>query len=183
MAVAREWLGEAATSGPVLLFGYSLGRAQQLQRLCAEAALERVFVTDAIARLNRVVEQYVSCRFDAPTYDADVALGPGDAVVLPSQTKSLAFVDAMVEETGALTAGFSGWAVDSSFRYANDFDRTFVLSDHCDYPELLDLVAAVDPGRVYTHHGAARTLAATLTADLGYPATALVRNQTSLAEF
>jgi putative mRNA 3-end processing factor len=180
-AEITDWL--AGTDAPVLLFGYALGRAGKLQRLAERAGRERVLVSDAIARLNRVVEAHLDVTFPDEPYEAGIELGPGDAVVLPSGTSNLGWVDALAERTGAAKAGFSGWAVDDSFRYANGYDATFPLSDHCDFRELEALVEAVDPAVVYTQHGAADAFAAHCTRELGYEAYALKRDQATLGEF
>lgn len=181
--VAEEivsWLAE--TPEPVLLFGYSLGRAQKLQLFAELAMRERVFTTAAIRRVNEVVAAHLDVSFAVRPYARDVELGPGDALVLPSNLARSDWVERLVAETGALKAGFSGWALDDSFRFRGGYDATFPLSDHCDFAELCDLVEAVDPDRVYTHHGSTDALAAHLTR-IGYEATALRRNQAALDEF
>jgi putative mRNA 3-end processing factor len=177
----REWLNDTLDR-PVLLFGYALGRAQELQWLVGQSDRDRLFVTDAIADLNAPIEAALDVSFDAVRYDRDAELAPGDALVLPTQTSGLAFVDRLQTDTGALKAGFSGWAVEESFRYRGGYDETFALSDHCGYDELLALVDAVAPDRVYTQHGSASALASTLVGE-GYDAQALVENQTSLGDF
>ena len=178
----REWLRE--TLGEVvLLFGYSLGRAQKLQRLAVEAGRDRVFVTDAIAGINDVVAAHRDVSFPVQRYESAVTPEPGDAVVLPMQTNRLSFVDRLVEETGGLKAGFSGWAVDRSFEYRGEYDVTFPLSDHCDFAELERVVEAVDPERVFTHHGANEAFARHVQAAFDVRSRALKRDQRTLAEF
>jgi len=176
-----DWF-EATGDRPVLCMGYSLGRAQEIQ-LLARRAGRRVLVSDAIADLNAVIEAHLDVDFGATRHDADTDLEAGDVLVLPTQTNHLDFVDAIRERTGALKAGFSGWAVDSGFRYQGDYDETFVLSDHCDHSELLDVVRAVDPEQVYVQHGSADAFASSLTRTTDYPAQSLQPNQTSLGEF
>lgn len=175
------WL-EETRDRPVILFGYSLGRAQELQLLATRAGRHRLLVSSAIARINSVIEDALNVDFGAQEYASSDALEPGDVLVLPSQTAQLAFVDRLCAESDAIKAGFSGWAVDEGFRYRGDFDTTFVLSDHCDFSELIAVVEAVDPERVYTQHGFADEFASHLTT-LGYDARALRENQTSLDEF
>jgi putative mRNA 3-end processing factor len=179
-AEIRTWLEE--TAEPVLLLGYALGRAQKLQLLADEAGRERVLATDAVRAVNETIEAHRDVSFDAEPYDGDVQLRSGDAVVLPMTSGRIEWVDRLADEAGARKAGFSGWAVDSSFRFRGDYDATFPLSDHCDFEELLALVDAVDPEQVYTQHGAAAPLATHLT-DAGYDATALRQNQRSLGDF
>jgi putative mRNA 3-end processing factor len=176
----RTWLAE--TTAPVLLLGYALGRAQKLQLFAEAADRDRVLTTDAVHRVNEAIEAHRGVRFGAEQYGSETELTAGDALVLPMTSGRIDWVDRLADETGAVKAGFSGWAADASFRFRGDYDVTFPLSDHCDFEELLSLVAAVDPERVYTQHGAAASLAARLT-DAGYDATALRQNQTSLGEF
>jgi putative mRNA 3-end processing factor len=176
----RAWVAD--TDAPVLVFAYSLGRAQEVQLLLDETD-RTVHVTDAIAALNDPIADAYDIDFGARGYDHEDSLGSGDALVLPAQTNRLAFVDQLVAETGAQKVALSGWAVDSSFRFAGDYDATFPLSDHCDFEELLAVVEAVDPERVYTCHGSVDTFAAEIRSRLGYETRALKRNQTALDEF
>lgn len=184
-AVEREiegWLRETSDS-PVLLMGYALGRAQELLRLADRADRSRLFVTPAIESLNRAIEAQTGMEFRATRYDEDLTLGPGDALVLPAQTNSLAFVEELRNGSDAVKAGFSGWAVNDSYRFARDLDVAFPLSDHCDFEELLEIVEAVDPDRVYTVHGFVDDLATEIRSRLGIEATALKANQASLGDF
>jgi putative mRNA 3-end processing factor len=175
-----EWLDDTLDR-PVVLFGYALGRAQELQQLLARSDRSRVLVTDAIARLNGVIAEHTGASFDVERREG-AEPGPGEALVLPSGLNNTAWVQRLVESAGALTAGFSGWAVDRSFRFRGGYDEAFVLSDHCDFTELVGVVEAVDPERVYTQHGFADELARELTTR-GYDARALKRDQSTLGEF
>jgi len=178
----HDWLADNADR-PVIVFGYSLGRAQEVQLLLAESDRERVFVTEAIEKLNDPIAAALDLSFPVERYTRETTLGAGDALVLPSQTNRLSFVESIVAETGALQAALSGWAVDSSFKYAGGYDRTFPLSDHCDFEELLWVVEQVDPEVVYTTHGSTDTLATEIRSRLGYEAHSLKQNQTSLSDF
>lgn len=177
-----HWL-DGTMDRPVVLFGYALGRAQKLQRLVARSERDRLLVTEAIGRLNEAIESHIDVTFGAEPFDDAVTLGPGDALVLPMTSARLGWIESLVERSGAVTAGFSGWAVDDSFVYRRGLDRGFPLSDHCDYEELLALVAAVDPETVYTHHGFADEFATTIAAELDVEAVSLKRNQATLTDF
>jgi putative mRNA 3-end processing factor len=175
----QDWLTD--TDDPVVLFGYALGRAQKLQLLAAKTR-ERVFTTDAVLRVNKPIAAHRDVAFDVERYDDAVTLGMGDALVLPMTTARIDWIDSLVDAAGALKTGFSGWAVDRSFKFRGDYDVTFPLSDHCDFQELTTLIESVDPEKVYTQHGSADALASHLT-ERGYDATALRQHQTSLSEF
>ena len=177
-----DWLDDTHET-PVILFGYTLGRAQELELLVHRSERERLFVTEATERLNDVVGNAHDIDFAAERYEQDVTIGAGDTLVLPAQTNKLSFVDHIVENTGAAKAGFSGWAIENSFKYRGDYDETFVLSDHSDFSELITTVEALNPERVYTQHGFADAFATYLESELdikavlsgkdfvGYPST------------
>ena len=177
-----DWLNDSYER-PVVLFGYTLGRAQELELLVGRSDRERLFVTEAIESPNRIVADARGVRFGAERYGRDVTVGPGDALVLPAQATGLPFVDRIVEDTGAVKAGFSGWAVDESFEYRGGYDETFVLSDHCDFSELTATVETLDPEVVYTQHGFSDEFATYVDAELDVDARSLKRNQTSLDQF
>jgi putative mRNA 3-end processing factor len=149
--------------------------------------------------VNEVIEAHRDVTFPATPYaggagretrtgggegadEERATLEPGTALVAPAQASRANWVDAVVDRTGARKLGFSGWAVDSSFRFRGGYDEAYVLSDHADFDELVGIVEAVDPDRVYTTHGAADVLARHLT-QRGWDARSLKRNQSSLAEF
>ena len=180
-AEITDWLVETSDRA-VLLFGYSLGRAQKLQLLAREAGRSRILVSKAIWRVNRVIEDFLDVDFDAERSGPETDLEAGDVIVLPTGTNNLAFVDSIVAETDALKAGFSGWAIEEAFRYRGDYDATFTLSDHCDFSELVEVLETVDPEIVYTHHGFADEFATHCTG-LGYETRTLKRNQTALGDF
>lgn len=177
-----DWLTETMDV-PVALYGYSLGRAQKLQQLAANAARDRIFVTTDIARINRRLSAHLDVEFQSRVIEDEVDLEPGDALVLPPRSRRDSRLQALLAGTDAKRAGFSGWAVDSFFRFRGGYDATFPLSDHCDYTELVGVVEAVDPEVVYTHHGFAEKFAAELTRNHGYRAVALRRNQATLTEY
>jgi putative mRNA 3-end processing factor len=154
-------------------------------------------VPEGVAAVNEPIEAALGVDFGAELFDPTTAdcsdgssnreaavstLEPGDALVAPSNVLSQQRVQRIVDETGAITAGFSGWAAGPSFRYRGGYDATFPLSDHCDFEELLALVEEVDPDAVYTQHGFTDDLAEALV-DRGFRARSLKRNQATLADF
>ena len=51
------------------------------------------------------------------------------------------------------TAILSGWALDKNATHRFGVDAAFPLSDHADFPGLLDAVHRVSPRRIVTIHG------------------------------
>ena len=173
---------------PLFLFGYSLGRAQKLQWLAREATARggdrEILVSDSIRDVNRAIETATDGDLAFPGQPYDSLRGLEDElVVLPSNQARADWVESTVEREDALKAGFSGWAVDDSFRYRGNYDVAFPLTDHCDFDELLETVEAIDPDAVYTHHGFDEAFAETLATERGYRARPLKRDQRTLGEF
>lgn len=177
-----DWLSETL-GDPVVMFGYSLGRAQGLQQLAARSDRQRIYVSETIAQLSDVIESHLGVELPGTIYDGETDIGPEDVLILPSQAKRRASVQSLLANDEVITAACSGWAVDESYRYRTGVDVTFPLSDHCDYGELLTLVEAIDPDRVYTQHGFATELARGIQSELGIEAQALKRNQHTLGEY
>ena len=74
----------------------------------------------------------------------------------------------------------TGWAMEPGCRYRYRADAAFPLSDHADFPDLIELVKRVGPKRVFTVHGFAAEFATTLR-DMGIEAWALGKeNQLTL---
>ncbi len=181
-AAISDWLCNN-DDRPLFLFGYSLGRSQKLQWLAGEATSGReILVSESIRDVNRAIEAATDLQFPGERYDSLRRL-TDEIVVLPSNQARADWVETAVEREDGLKAGFSGWAVDDSFRYRGGYDVTFPLTDHCDFDELLETVRAIDPEIVYTTHGFDEAFADVLATEHGYRAQPLKRNQTTLEEF
>jgi putative mRNA 3-end processing factor len=70
----------------------------------------------------------------------------------------------------------SGWALDGTAHHRSGADVAFPLSDHADYPGLLQYVKATGASEVITHHGFAVEFAEALRAE-GLDARALGTRQ------
>ena len=146
----------AANAVPVL-FGYSLGKAQEILASLAGAELP-VMLHPEILRLTQLCEK-LGLTF--PAYrDFDALAAPGHVVIAPPQVNK-AWLERLAPRR---TAMITGWAVDSSTKYRTGCDAAFPLSDHADFPELLEFVERVQPRRVITVHGFAAEFAQTLRA-------------------
>lgn len=155
VAFCRDAL--AANTLPVLL-GYSLGRSQEILHHLADARLP-IMLHPRVEAVTRAYEK-LGCRFPAYTSLAPM-LAPGHVIIAPQQAlKSDLFASLHPRRTAVLT----GWAMDEGSRFRTGADAAFPLSDHADYPELLDFVERVNPRRVFTVHGFATEFAATLRA-------------------
>jgi Cft2 family RNA processing exonuclease len=151
----RRTLEEGAV--PVL-FGYSLGKSQEVLSSLAEARLP-VMLHPQIVKMTAV---YEAMGIAFPSYSAftltEVA---GHVVICPPQARNSAWLKKIEPRR---TAIITGWAVDSSAIYRYGCDAAFALSDHADFADLLRFVEIVQPKRVFTVHGYVREFAQTLRA-------------------
>ncbi len=144
LTFVRETL--AAGGVPVLL-GYALGKAQEILAALAGADVP-VMLHDHVARLAAVYEE---CRPPVTAWKPFVAAeAAGHALIFPPPA---ARHEALRGVPGVRAAMLSGWALTSGAKHRFQVDEVFPLSDHADYPELLECVERVKPRVVYTVHG------------------------------
>jgi len=147
----------AARAVPVL-FGYSLGKAQEILASLGESGLP-VMLHSEVFRLTRLCERL---GVTLPAYrEFELKEMAGHVVIAPPQSGKSSW---FTKITPRRTAMVTGWAVEPSARYRFGTDAAFALSDHADYDDLLAFVDRVQPQKVFTVHGFAAEFAATLRA-------------------
>jgi Cft2 family RNA processing exonuclease len=152
-----------------VLLGYSLGRCQELLRGLAGTGLPLV-VHDAAHKLTKV---FTELGWEFPLHESMDRADLSGKVVLcpPNATKPV-----LARIAGAVRmAVITGWAVDNSCRFRHRADAAFALSDHADFPELIEFVRQIEPKKIFTVHGFAADFAQTLR-ELGFDAHALSEN-------
>ncbi|HVW21617.1 MAG TPA: ATP-dependent DNA ligase [Opitutaceae bacterium] len=149
----RDALGDGEL--PVL-FGYSLGKSQELLSRLAAAELP-LMLHPQTARMTRVYEE---AGFAFPPYrEFAAAECAGHVLICPPQAAGSDFVRRLPRRR---TAAITGWAMDPAAVYRYQCDAAFPLSDHADFPDLLRFAEAVAPRRILTLHGFAVDFARTL---------------------
>jgi Cft2 family RNA processing exonuclease len=149
-----------------VLFSYSLGKSQELLSGLARAGLN-VLVHEEIHRLTLIYESFGRTFPPYNKYDGQPLKG---CVLICPPTSNLASTVRALE--GVRTAVVTGWALDQGCRFRSRTHAAFPLSDHADYPDLVEFVRQVAPKTVYTLHGFAADFAWRLR-ELGYDARAL----------
>lgn len=163
----REALDNDETA---VLYGYSLGKSQEILCALGEAGLP-IVLHGTVFNMTRIYEQFGHCFPPYEKYEAGKA--QGKVVLCPPSVSG----SAMLRNLGKTRcAVLTGWAVDPGCKYRYRCEAAFPLSDHADYPDLIDFVKQVQPGRVHTLHGFAGDFAATLRG-LGYQAAALSEDE------
>ena len=156
----REALDNDET--PVLL-GYSLGKSQELLCGLGDAGLP-IMLHGTVHKLTKIYEQFGQCFPPYEKYDAESARGK--VLLAPPSVAG----SAMLRNLGRTrVAVLTGWAVDPNCRFRYQAHAAFPLSDHADFPDLVEFVKEVKPKKVFTLHGFAAEFAQTLR-DLGFDA-------------
>lgn len=174
------WRACAARGRTALLFCYALGKSQrilaELSRLIGDAPAD-----DAPVYVHGAIEPIVALYRSAgvamlPTQlvrDVDDARKLRGALVLaPPSASGTPWMKRFSAAETALASGFMRVRGD---RRRRGHDRGFVLSDHADWPALLDTVAESGAKRVLVTHGHSEVLARFLR-ERGLDATPIVTN-------
>lgn len=139
-----------------VLFGYSLGKSQELLSSLAGANLP-VMLHRQAARLTHVYEE---CGLTFPAHrEFDAAEVGGHVVIAPPHAPGSTFLKSIPRPR---TAIITGWALDPGATFRYQCDEAFPLSDHADFTDLLRFVERVNPKKVLTLHGFAEDFARTL---------------------
>jgi len=156
----HAWWRECAEAGrPAVLFCYALGKAQRvLSELTAHELPGRIWLHGAMLPLTRCYREQgiplpetftVSEAGPKEDYGRDLVLAPPSAAGSP-----------WMKRFRRHSTGFvSGWMRIRGNRRRRGYDRGFVLSDHADWPGLVDTAADMRARRVITIHGDGAALA------------------------
>jgi len=152
----NELISELYGKGvPVILMGYTLGKAQTITQLFGHWG--PLFFHDSVKEMNLLHQ-----KFGVPLSDG---IGHSEAekngllekkpwvMVAPMVSSKNKFVQEMKSKYGAVTIGFSGWAQSKKFSFGRRTDYSIPMSDHCDFNELVDMVIKSEAEQVYTIHG------------------------------
>lgn len=141
-----------------VLFGYSLGKSQEILAGLAAAELPIALHPQTL----KITRLYEAMGVTFPPHAAcDPAQTRGHVVLCPPQSVQSAWIRNIQPRR---TAIITGWAVDPGAVYRYRCDAAFPLSDHADYPDLIRFVETVQPRLVYTVHGFTREFARDLRA-------------------
>jgi putative mRNA 3-end processing factor len=160
---------------PVLLMGYPVGKAQLLAALFGH--WDPIFVHDSIDKMNSVYMELGINLKDMATHSIAekkglLAKNKPWLMIAPLNAARSNFVKLMKQRYGAVTIGFSGWAINRRYKFMMDLDYTMPMSDHCDFPELVKVVRTCNPKKIYTFHGFSSEFAASLR-KIGFDAESL----------
>jgi putative mRNA 3-end processing factor len=145
------WQANANAGIASMIFAYSLGKAQRLLS-GLNPSIGPIFCHGAVERMN---ERYREAGVSLPetTYTgktADRRAWAGAIIIAPTSAQGSAWL----RRFGDLSTAFvSGWMQIRGARRRRAVDRGFALSDHADWPELLNVISSSGAERVLVTHG------------------------------
>ncbi|WP_428418465.1 ligase-associated DNA damage response exonuclease [Methylibium sp.] len=149
--VDRWWRDNADAGHASVLYCYALGKAQRVL-LGVDASIGPIVCHGAVQTLN---DAYRAAGVALPpTITVDQVGGPADLrralVLAPPSAAGSPWLKRFGDYRDAFA---SGWMRLRGTRRRRGVDRGFVLSDHADWPALLEAIGATGAGRVVVTHG------------------------------
>jgi putative mRNA 3-end processing factor len=160
---------------PVILLGYPLGKAQLLTALFGH--WDPMYVYDSIHKINSLyinlgIPLKGTMKYSLAEKRGLLRKNKPWVMIAPLTSARSSFVKMLKRIYGAITIGFSGWAVNTRYKFMMDLDYSMPMSDHCDYRELIEVVKTCNAKKIYTFHGFSVDFASSLRR-MGFDAEAL----------
>lgn len=143
-----------------LVYAWPLGKAQRVLA-SIDPSIGPIGVHGSIHRLN---EAYVAAGVRLPhvvraTGEEAAPLRGVGLVVAPPSTSATAWLRRLAGEGGVSTAFVSGWMRVRGARRRRSVDRGIVMSDHADWPSLMQTIRDTGAERIGVTHGFAEQVA------------------------
>lgn len=154
-SIQSWWDANAAAGRASVLFCYALGKAQRILG-ALDAATGPIICHGSIEPFNALyAEQGIALAPTTPLAGLDRATLRRALVLAPPSAQRTPWLKRFGDYGDAFA---SGWMQLRGTRRRRGVDVGFVLSDHADWPGLLDAVAATGAQRVLVTHGLAQPL-------------------------
>lgn len=144
------WQANANSNRTSLLFCYAFGKAQRILS-GIETSIGRIVMHGAVEPLNRA---YRASGVPLPptqlVSETDKADLPRALVLAPPSAQGTPWLRRFGDYSDAFA---SGWMRVRGARRRRALDRGFVLSDHADWPGLMQAIGATGAGQVIVTHG------------------------------
>ncbi len=173
--IATWWSTNREHGRVSVLFSYALGKAQRiLAELDALAARDSAFVwmRESGAHLHGAVVPLTDAYREAgiamlPTQPVPTDTPArrtkneyaGQLIIAPPSAAGSPWMRRFGPAASVDTAFASGWMLVRGIRRRRGYDRGFVISDHIDWPDLLETIRETGAKRVLATHGYSETLA------------------------
>jgi len=155
--ILRFVQGAFADGETPVLFGYSLGKAQEALALLTEHGIPAL-LHPAVAAMTTACRAAGVTTLPEPVVFKGHALADHVVITPPNTIRSKLLRGLKTKRTAMLT----GWALQPGSKYRYRVDEVIPLSDHADHPGLMECIQRVRPKKILTVHGFAREFAAEL---------------------
>lgn len=150
-AINEWWAGNAAAGINSVIIGYALGKAQRIMKHL-DTGVGPVFTHGAVDNVNKVLmanglQLPEAIRVTPDMQKKDIK---GAMIVAPPSAIGTPWLNRFAPFSLGVC---SGWMQLRGARRRRSADRGFILSDHCDWTQLNDAVAATGADHVYVTHG------------------------------
>lgn len=164
------WRSSSAEGKCCVLYGYAVGKSQRLLS-GLDPSIGPIFTHGAVENGTRAYRTAgIALPSTTPVSEAAQRSSfAGAMVVAVPSAHGTSWMRRFGEITTAMA---SGWMTIRGARRRRAVDRGFVLSDHADWPGLLEAIGACEPEDVWVTHGYTSVMSRHLES-LGYRATAL----------
>lgn len=148
----NKWWQQNKENGKAsLLFGYALGKAQRILS-GLDATIGPIYTHGAVEKLTEVYRQS-GISLPSTTYVATLPRGTkfsGSLILAPPSAQATPWTRVF----GSVSTAFaSGWMRIRGTRRRKSVDRGFVLSDHADWPALMQVINETGAKRIIVTHG------------------------------
>lgn len=144
------WAQNKADKKTSVLFGYTLGKAQRLLKHL-DPSIGKIYTHGAVENMTEVIRSLTTFppteRITRDTKKEDVL---GNIVLAPPSAHGSPWIRKMVPY---VTASASGWMAFRGARRRRAIDKGFVLSDHCDWQQLLTAIKNTGATKIICTHG------------------------------
>ena len=144
------WKECKANNQTAVIFAYSLGKAQRLIANL-DLSIGQIYTHGAVENINEVIRKYKNLpqtqRITKNTKKEDII---GNLVIAPPSTNGTSWLKKMVPY---VTSSTSGWMTFRGARRRRAIDRGFVLSDHCDWNDLIKTIKQTNAENIICTHG------------------------------
>jgi len=131
---------------PIFL-AYSLGKAQEAMKILSERGYQ-LSVHGSICPIAEIYEEF-GVKFNK--WECYKSGNPeGKVLIVPPWVRGSRIVEKIPRKRIAI---LTGWAVDPGAKKRYGVDEVIPLSDHADFPELMEYVKKAQPQKVFTVHG------------------------------
>lgn len=152
------WQNCRVADRPAVLFCYALGKAQRVLAELAGLAPRPIWLHGAMLPLTECYRQQgITMAETRPVSEAEKGYKfKGDLIVAPPSAAGSPWMRRFPRHSSGFV---SGWMRIRGHRRRRGYDQGFVLSDHADWPALIDTVHDMRARRIITIHGNGEALA------------------------